>query len=92
MILAACLAALLTSQGVDLATTVVKIRTPYYREGNPLLPRSTSGVVAVKVGVTTSLVVWGWKIRKSHPRKTVVIWISGATFGTLGAWHNTHQS
>ncbi len=87
MILAACLAALLTGQAADLATTA-KLRAPQYREGNPMLPYSFAGILTIKAGATTALAVSGWRIRHRHPKLAAGLFLAGAVSGTVGAWHN----
>jgi len=88
MIVAACLAALLTGQTLDTVTTVRAVRSGYYIEGNPMLPSGPGGIVAIKATVTTGLVVIGWRMRKQHPGAACVIFLAGAVSGSLGAWHN----
>lgn len=87
MILAACLAALLTAQTADVGTGL-RLGAGY-REGNPLLPRALTGAAVVKASATTTLVVTGWRIRKAHPRLATSLFLLGAVSGSLGAWHNT---
>ncbi len=88
MILAACLAALLTGQAADLATTA-KLRALQYREGNPMLPYSFAGILTIKAGATTALAISGWRIRHQHPKLAVGLFLAGAASGTFGAYHNT---
>jgi hypothetical protein len=86
MILAACLAALLSGQGADTATSFRHGTGTY--EANPLLPQSRAGIVAVKASVTTAVAVAGWRMRKDHPRLAIAMFLSGAASGSVGAWHN----
>ena len=86
MIAAACLAALLTAQTADIATTA-RLRAPY-AEGNPFLGRSVPIALTVKAAATTTLAVAGWRIRKTRPKLAIGLFLAGAVSGTIGAWHN----
>lgn len=88
MILSACLAALLSAQSADTATSVALLRRPGYVEANPFLPSSAGGIVGVKAAFTTGAAVYGWRIRKRHPKLAAVVFVAGAAAGTVGAWHN----
>lgn len=88
MILAACLAAMLSAQTADTVSTVALLQRPGYYESNPLLPSGAHGIVGVKAAMTTTAAVYGWRIRKRHPKLAAVIFIAGAVGGTVGAWHN----
>ncbi len=88
MILAACLAALLAGQTADTVVTVRLLGTGHYREANPLLPGGRVGIVTVKAAITTTAAVYGWRIRKRHPKWAAGIWVAGAVSGSLATWHN----
>lgn len=82
------LAALLTAQTADAATTVHLLNRPGYHEANRLLPSTPSGIVAVKASMTSATAVTAWKIRKAHPKMAVLLFTVSAASGSVAAWHN----
>ena len=86
MLTALCLAALLTGQTADTVTSLQHRQG--YVEVNPFVPNNTAGFVTLKASLTTTLAVSGWKIRKQHPKLAVMLFLAGATSGTLAAVHN----
>lgn len=82
-------AAWLAGQSADLGTTVWKLRQPGFTEGNRLYPRSAAGVAGMKLGITAGVAIWTWQHRRSHPRMTRIVWITGAVAGSWATWHNT---
>jgi len=86
MIAALCLAALLAGQSSDVGTTLA-LKHGYY-EVNPLVPSHPVPFVALKASLTTSVAIAGWKIRKTHPKLAVFVFVLGATTGTYAAIHN----
>lgn len=87
MLAALCLSALLAGQSADTVTTA-RLLHHGYREANPMLPRGTTGIVAVKASVTTGIALAGWRLRRQHPRAAVAVWLLGATVGGVSAAHN----
>lgn len=88
MLHALMLSALLTAQTADTVSTVRLLQRPGFSEANPFLPSKPSGIVAVKVGMTTGVVFAGWKIRKTHPKVAVLLYAIGAVSGSVGAISN----
>ena len=86
MIQALCLAAFLSGQSADVATSLAHRQG--YREVNPLVPSNTAAFVALKAGLTTSVAIAGWKMRKQHPRLAMLVFVAGAASGTFAAIHN----
>jgi hypothetical protein len=84
MLHAALLAAYLTAQGADVGTTLA-LRGPSTYEANPFVPRHPVPFLVVKAGVTTGAVLYGWRIRKSHPKAAAGLFLVGAVSGSLGA-------
>ncbi len=88
MILALCLAALVSGQTVDTLSTARLLRQPGYHEANPLMPSTLGGIVAVKAAVTGAVVLTAWTLRRRHPRWAVALCLIGAASGTFSAVHN----
>ena len=90
MLHALLLAAFLSGQSADLATTVWRLQTPAaYREANPLAPHALPGLLAVKASGTLGLARLGWHLQHTqHSRLAALVYLSGAALGTLAAVHN----
>lgn len=86
MLHALCLSALLAGQSADVVTSLQHTRG--YVERNPFVPSHPAAFVSLKAGLTTTLAVAGWKIRKTRPKTAAVLFLLGAASGSLAAVHN----
>lgn len=90
LMLSALLAAFLTAQAADTATTAHMLGRGY-REANPLLPSSTRGIVLTKAAISGAVVVTVWKARHRHPRLVRVALIVGAASATAATISNVRK-
>lgn len=89
--LTALLAAFLTAQALDTATTARLLQRPGFYEANRLLPTSTRGIVLTKVALSSAAVVTVWKARHRHPRLVRIALVVGTATATAAAVHNLRQ-
>lgn len=82
------LAAFLTAQGADTATTIWRLQAPNTHEMNVLLPQSSAGILAVKTGLTLTTAIAAWKMRHTHPKLAVALLAIGTVSGGYSAVHN----
>lgn len=82
------LAAFLSAQAADTATTIQLLQTRQFHEANPLLPSSVRGVLVSKVAISGGVTAIAWHYRTSHPKVSKVLLIVGTGSGTFGAVHN----
>jgi hypothetical protein len=83
------LAAFLTGQSADLATTLHALHRSGFAEGNPALARlGTRGLVLVKGGYTAGVTVWALRARTRHPRVVGAALAIGASIGVAATIHN----
>lgn len=90
MLHAALLAAFLTAQTADTGSTL-RLMSHGYAEGNPFMPSSPAGIVAVKATVMTGVSVYAWKIRKRHPKLAALLLVVGCASGSFGAAMNARH-
>lgn len=64
----------LSTAAADGTATYLCLRADACEELNPLLrPLSPTPLVAVKAGLTTGAAIGLWKLRKRHPKITIVV-------------------
>jgi len=82
------LAAFIAAQSADTASTAAKLSTGRFYEANPLLPRSTTGIVITKAAVAGLSSFLAVKLDKTHPKLAhAILWV-GIGSGTYGAVSN----
>ena len=83
------IAAVIAGQAADITTTMIA-RQRGFAEANPMLPRSTACIVAVKSAMTVGLVLAIRHVAPQHPRLAMMLGAVGGGLGAFAAAHNLY--